>query len=149
MPLKEIGTDPIRLRALPTGAKQLYVDSWFSDYGKDGSHAECDGYVARPLDGIWASAPYLHNGSVPTLWHLLHSQERPKIWRRVTSELDDSRLGLSIEEVARIPLTETDKAVRRTYFDTSRPGKSAAGHTFPDALEKSERHALLEYLKTL
>ncbi|QDV11053.1 Cytochrome c [Rosistilla oblonga] len=147
--LKDIGTDPIRLLALPTIAKEKYVESWFSDYGSDGSHAESNGYVAPPLDGIWASAPYLHNGSVPTLWHLLHPEQRPKIWRRTATEIDAQRVGLQIEQVDRVPLTQTDWAIRRTYFDTQQVGKSAAGHDYPSKLSETERTAVLEYLKTL
>lgn len=147
--LEDIGTDPLRLLALPTIAKEKYVESWFSNYGSDGSYAESNGYVAPPLDGIWASAPYLHNGSVPTLWHILHPEQRPKIWRRTAIDIDASHVGLQIEQVDRIPLTETDRAIRRTYFDTSQLGKSASGHDYPSQLSEVERAAVLEYLKTL
>lgn len=48
------------------------------------------GYLAPPLYGIWATAPYLHNGSVPDLWTLLTPAERPAVWRRkLTEKLDN------------------------------------------------------------
>ncbi len=40
------------------------------------------GYVTPPLHGVWASAPYFHNGSVPTVWGVLKPEDRPKVWRR-------------------------------------------------------------------
>ena len=50
--LAKIGTDPERLKAVSKEGKQRYVESWFANYGKDGSHADADGYVAPPLNGI-------------------------------------------------------------------------------------------------
>jgi hypothetical protein len=105
--------------------------------------------VAPPLDGVWATAPYLHNGSVPTLWHVLHPAERPVVWRRTPTGYDDARVGLEVEELADLPPGRLLPAVRRTYFDTRQPGKSAAGHDFPDVLTEAEKAAVLEYLKTL
>jgi hypothetical protein len=107
-----------------------------------------DGYVAPPLDGIWASAPYLHNGSVPTLWHLLRPQQRPEIWRRTALRLDTERMGLQVESVDSIP-RRLKAAERRWYFDTKQLGKSSSGHDFPNDLTEAERDDLLEYLKTL
>ena len=106
-------------------------------------------YVAPPLDGIWASAPYLHNGSVPTLWHLMHPARRPTVWRRTPAGYDETRVGLEVEELENLPSGKVPPARRRTYFDTRKPGKSAAGHDFPDALTEDEKAAVLEYLKTL
>ncbi len=98
---------------------------------------------------MWASAPYLHNGSVPTLWHLLHPEERPSIWRRPDNDAyDEEKVGLAIASLDRLP-SELRGDIRREYFDTSVRGKSAAGHEYPKGLSKSEKKALLEYLKTL
>ncbi len=105
--------------------------------------------MAPPLDGIWASAPYLHNGSVPTLWHLLNPDKRPTVWRRTATELDSTRVGLTVEELESVPRDITSPSARRNYFDTGRFGKSAAGHEFPLELTPHERTAVLEYLKTL
>ncbi len=148
--LDELGTDPVRFKALSAEQRDLYGKSWFAEYGAKKNISNPDGYVAPPLDGIWASAPYLHNGSVPTLWHLLHPEQRPKVWRRTSIEgYDDQRLGLEIEELSELPRRLIPDWERRTYFDTSAFGKSAAGHEFPAALSETEREALLEYLKTL
>jgi hypothetical protein len=107
-----------------------------------------DGYVAPPLDGIWASAPYFHNGSVPTLWHLLRPEQRPAIWLRTALRLDTSRIGLEVGSVDSIP-KRLKPAERRWYFDTKQFGKSSTGHDFPNSLTEAERDDLLEYLKTL
>ncbi len=152
IPLDEIGTDPVRLKALPAAGREKYARSWFAHAGETDEQLTVvnpDGYVAPPLDGVWASPPYFHNGSVPTLWHVLHPEHRPTLWRRVATAIDAEKIGFQIEEVDRIPLTQTDVAIRREYFDTRRHGKSNAGHDFPNELSESQRRAVLEYLKTL
>ena len=150
--LDEIGTDPVRLTALTVEGRKKYADSWFAHAGETNAQqtlTDPDGYVAPPLDGIWASAPYLHNGSVPTLWHLMHPDDRPVIWRPVSIDMDEGKVGLTIEEVVEMPESTQDAILRRSYFDTQQFGKSRAGHTFPDQLSESEKQAVLEYLKTL
>jgi hypothetical protein len=152
IPIAEIGTDPVRLKALSVEGRRKYADSWFAHGGESSEQTteiDPDGYVAPPLDGIWASAPYFHNGSVPTLWHVLHPEQRPTIWLRTTDERDDQRVGLRFETVEKVPLIGTDVAVRRSHFDTRRYGKSNAGHDYPQSLSEEERRAVLEYLKTL
>jgi mono/diheme cytochrome c family protein len=70
VPLDEIGTDPVRLTALSVEGRQKYAQSWFAhagDIAEQVTVTDPGGYVAPPLDGVWASAPYFHNGSVPTL----------------------------------------------------------------------------------
>lgn len=146
--IDDVGTDRVRLDSLTPLHRRSYGESWFADYGKQETIEDVNGYVAPPLDGIWASAPYLHNGSVPTLWHLLHPEERPKVWRRIALALDEKSIGLVIEELDEVPkgLSTSD---RRWYFDTGKPGKSAAGHDYPNALTETEKDLLLEYLKSL
>ncbi|QDT08843.1 hypothetical protein [Stieleria marina] len=152
IPIDEIATDPVRLTALSVSGRELYSNSWFANAGQVDEQetvVDPDGYVAPPLDGVWASAPYFHNGSVPTLWGVLNPAERPTVWRRVVEAMDAEKFGLTVESVPKAPLTEPDKAVRRTYFDTRRFGKSNAGHDFPDQLSDGDKRAVLEYLKTL
>ena len=122
-----------------------------TDYGRDETITDPGGYVAPPLDGVWATAPYFHNGSVPTLWHVLHPDERPRVWRRDRGGdgYDRDRIGLAIEELKAAPRGLADVSARREVFDTSQRGKSAAGHEYPDALTEEEKLAVLEYLKTL
>lgn len=96
-------------------------------------------YKARPLDGIWATAPYLHNGSVPTLWDLLlPANQRPRTFHVGSREFDPVKVGLGTNPVAGSFL-----------FDTSVKGNSNAGHAWGTALNDADRNALIEYLKSL
>jgi mono/diheme cytochrome c family protein len=95
---------------------------------------------AGPLAGIWASGPYLHNGSVPTIDELLSpvSQRRSIFWTGAR-ELDRKRLGYI-----------SDDAPGRFRFDTSLPGNHNTGHVYPPVgLSPAERAAIIEFLKTL
>ncbi|WP_437224632.1 cytochrome c [Planctomicrobium sp. SH661] len=146
----EVGTDPVRFKSVMPSDREYFGQTWFGYYGTLDTISETDGYLAPPLDGIWASAPYFHNGSVPTLWHVLHPDKRPVVWTRTSeSGLDQERIGLEVEELPKIPRTVRDTREMREYFNTRQTGKSAAGHTFPDALSEEEKQAVLEYLKTL
>ena len=149
VPIDELGTDAVRLVGMPAEHRRFYRDSWFGEYGKLSVVEEPDGYVAPPLDGIWASAPYFHNGSVPTLWHVLHPGARPAVWLRSEDGYDRQRVGLEVSEFARRPAEVKLPEDRRRYFETQMKGKSAAGHTFPDELSEDEKRAVLEYLKTI
>ena len=149
VPLEEVGTDPVRLKALNRQHREWMRDGWMSRYGQDEVDVDPDGYVAPPLDGIWASAPYFHNGSVPTLWHVLNSAKRPVVWKRTENGYDQQRVGLEVAEFDALPDEAKSNYARRSHFDTTKAGKSAAGHTFPDSLSESEKRSLLEYLKTL
>lgn len=149
VPLDVVGTDPVRLRALTPEHRGWQAENWISRFGKDPVERDPIGYVAPPLDGIWASAPYLHNGSIPTLWHLLHPDERPVVWRRTENGYDRERVGLEAKTYEAEPDAIRDAATRREFFDTRLPGKNAAGHDFPAALDADEKRAVLEYLKSL
>jgi mono/diheme cytochrome c family protein len=149
VPIDEVGTDRARYDAIPHSWRESYSATWLGHYGEKAVADELPGYVAPPLDGIWASAPYFHNGSVPTLWHLLHPDRRPSVWTRTEDGYDQRRVGLEITELEELPAEATAPAQRRRYFDTRRFGKSAAGHLFPDELSEEEKRAVLEYLKTL
>ena len=147
--IDEIGTDSLRLNALTPEHRTWMKSGWLSRYGADPVEIDPIGYVAPPLDGIWASGPYFHNGSVPTLWHVLHSEQRPKVWKRTENGFDTERVGLEIEEFEETPASEKSPPKRRRYFDTNLPGKSAQGHRFPEVLTEEEKQAVLEYLKTI
>ena len=149
VPIEELGTDRVRLDSLSPSHRDAYGESWFADFGRKANVSQPRGYVAPPLDGIWASAPYFHNGSVPTLWHVLHPDERPTVWSRRDDEFDPKRVGPRIESFADLPSEVTAGWQRRQYFDTRAFGKSAAGHEYPSALSEAEKRAVLEYLKTL
>lgn len=150
VPLDEVQTDGLRLQALEPDYRQLMHEGWFGHYGQDDYLHHPNGYVAPPLDGLWASAPYLHNGSVPTLWHLLHPEERPVVWKRTSDDgYDQQRVGLPIEAFEAVPKSARAPVHRRRYFNTKLPGKSAAGHPFVNVLTEEEKQAVLEYLKSL
>lgn len=149
VPLAVVGTDPARNRFMhELGFAEHYNASW---YGERSQMRATDGYVAPPLDGIWASAPYLHNGSVPTLEALLDPQARPQFFIRPSSsrEYDREKVGWRVEVVGHGKAGERDPERRRIIVDTTQYGMSNAGHTFAAGLTGAERAALLEYLKTL
>lgn len=146
--IDEVGTDPLRLTGMPSSHRSFFSRGWMGEYGKRTTIDNPPGYVAPPLDGVWASAPYFHNGSVPTLWHVLHPSERPAVWRRSEDGYDQEKVGLEVTTHDTVD-RKLEISERRQYFDASIPGKSAAGHTFPDALSEDEKRAVLEYLKTL
>ncbi len=127
-----------------------------------GAHTNCPNpqpgpmYRARPLDGVWAMAPYLHNGSVPSLDMLLRpAAQRPQKFCLGGRDYDPRIVGFD----ASAPCAEgeslfavTDKAGQPIK------GNSNAGHSFDDgggsgvvgrALSDAERSALIDYLKTL
>jgi len=148
--IEELGTDPLRLNALARPHRQWMKEGWMSRFGDDPVEVAPKGYVAPPLDGIWATAPYFHNGSVPTLWHVLHPDQRPRAWTRTEEDgYDREKGGLVVESKPQPPDDIELPSERRRWFDTSKPGKSAAGHPFPNALDEEGKRAVLEYLKTL
>lgn len=98
-----------------------------------------DSYKARPINGVWASAPYLHNGSVPTIYDLLlPAVQRPPQFYVGNIELDVKKVGHISSE-----------APNTSLFDTLLPGNSNAGHEYGTQLSDDERWALVEYIKSL
>lgn len=85
-PIEIIKTDPARMVANSAAVEQAADVSFFTYYGQDGCAEKYNliGYLAQPLYGVWASAPYFHNGSVPTVWGVLDSGSRPTFWRRLS-----------------------------------------------------------------
>lgn len=114
-------------------------------------YAPSPGYVAPPLDGVWATGPYLHNGSVPTVAALLDSATRPTYWRRSSEvrDYDPVAVGLKFERLDHGHADEWDPEARRAIVDTTIAGFGNGGHTFGDTLNPEDRAALLDYLKTL
>jgi hypothetical protein len=97
-------------------------------------------YAARPLYGVWAAAPYLHNGSVPTLYDLLlPPEQRPKTFALGAREYDPVKLGFVVT---------TNCSQQDCLVDTTRTGDGNGGHIWGTDLSASDRMALLEYLKT-
>jgi hypothetical protein len=101
-----------------------------------------NGYVNVTLEGLWLRGPYLHNGSVPTLADLLEvPAQRPKVFYRGYDVLYAEKVGF---------VSQGSDAERIGFrYDTSVAGNSNAGHLWGTTLGADEKHALLEYLKTL
>ncbi len=150
IPLEVIGTDPMRLTKLPKEFRQYMDKTWF---GQNGSQhvAEPKGYIAPPLDGVWATAPYFHNGSVPTVYGVLTAEARPKYFRRTVTakDYDVKDLGLKIETLNAPAPKDAAGEARRRVIDTTLPGLSNSGHPFGFKLNEKEKRQVIEYLKTL
>lgn len=146
----EVGTDDLLVRFIGEYASN-FIDLWDrSYYGQITDMVATGGYVAPPLVGVWATAPYFHNDSVPTLELVLNSRARPRFWTRKfeASAYDPSLPGYPFETLAAgkdAPGTLDPKAI----YDTTRSGYGNGGHTYGDALSTGERADLVEYLKTL
>lgn len=124
-----------------------FNNSWFATGDHPAQLVPFSGYIAPPLDGIWITAPYLHNGSVPTLEGVLNSKVRPAYWSRDFSNpvYDYDQMGWKFT-------TETGPKTgpaASTVYNTDLPGYGNYGHTFGDKLTDKERKAVIEYLKTL
>jgi Cytochrome c len=120
-----------------------FNNSWFAQGANPAQLVPGDGYVAPPLDGVWITAPYLHNGSVPTLEGVLNSKQRPKYWTRDfdNPQYDYSEVGWKYET--------KEQPGGKTVYNTTIPGYGNYGHYFGDGLSNEERKAVIEYLKTL
>jgi len=96
-------------------------------------------YRARPLDGIWATAPYLHNGSVPNLYELLKpGSERQTSFYVGNTNFDVKRVGF-----------KNEKEDNTSLLDTTIPSNSNLGHEYGVTLSNKEKSVLIEFLKTL
>jgi hypothetical protein len=142
VPVDEVGTDRHRLDMWTPAAPVAYNAfakgyPWaFTGFKKTG------GYVTMPLDGVWLRAPYLHNGSVPSLQELFD----PPAARRATFYR-----GYNVFDPVRVGFVSEGDAATRTgmLYDTRLPGNSNAGHLYGTELTPAQKKALIEYLKTL
>lgn len=100
-------------------------------------------YEARVMEGIWATAPYLHNGSVPTLAELLKPAAERVASFRIGPAYDTTNLGLATEQ------TKFDYTLKTTDCSERNSGSSRCGHEFGTTLSAEDKKALLEYLKIL
>jgi hypothetical protein len=139
--IDRIATDPYRLNSytyvFASNQYLLYPDSEF----RFSHFRKTRGYANQPLDGIWARAPYLHNGSVPSMRDLLEPPERrTKVFFRGNDVYDQANLGF----VSNLPQDHG-----RTFFryDTSIPGNGNGGHIYGTTLPDGDKRALVEYLK--
>jgi len=147
IPIDEVGTDPVYAQRIQSsGIHGWFNRSWFA--GQGAAYADATlAYVAPPLDGVWCTAPYFHNGSVPTLEAVLNSRSRPQRWRRSFDEFDYDTASPGWRFDA-VPPTFIGPPSRLDY-DTTHLGCGNQGHTYGDDLSDAERRAVIEYLKTL
>jgi mono/diheme cytochrome c family protein len=144
LPLAEVGTDRNRIdtwnKQSAIAANQAVKDMGIERKGL--VEADPNGYIAAFLDGIWLKAPYLHNGSVPTLRDLLEpAAQRPKSFVRGYDVYDPTKGGF----VSAGPEAERVG----TRYEVERKGNGNQGHEFGVTLPSAEKEALVEYLKTL
>jgi hypothetical protein len=147
-PIQQINTDPHRLNSytydLAVNQNLLYAET--DDPTERFSHfRKTFGYANMPLDGLWLRAPYLHNGSVPTLRDLLEpSSRRPKTFYRGYDVYDQAKVGF-------VSTRESENGRGFFKFDTAVAGNSSSGHEgkrYGTELPADEKTALIEYLKT-
>jgi hypothetical protein len=151
-----VGTDPVYATTLAANSSgggdalvsyffDFFNDGWYGSYGAAGKLVRVPepGYSPPPLDGVWATAPYFHNGSVPTLDAVLDAKKRPRIFRRSTdpSQYDFERCGYPSVEVS-------SKGNDPSVYDATRPRFGNGGHDFASDLDASAQRDLLEFLKT-
>lgn len=148
----DMGTDPQRWQSMDAQLVAAIGKAGIDDML---SAQQTGGYVAPPLDGLWARAPYLHNGAVPTLWHLMRPELRPQRFMTGGHALDYQRMGIALvsslkdKDLLQYPDTYTPHSQPHLY-DTRQAGRSNRGHEQPFArLSEAQREALLEYLKLL
>jgi mono/diheme cytochrome c family protein len=145
-PIQAIGTDRGRLDSYTLQLAQNQGMLYSADPARRFRHfRKTWGYANAPLDGLWLRAPYLHNGSVPTLWDLLQPAAlRPKLFYRGNDLYDPRHLGFVADQ--------PESQGRRLFaYDTRIPGNGNAGHegeAYGTTLSAADKWALLEYLKT-
>ncbi|MEO1248790.1 MAG: cytochrome c [Pseudomonadota bacterium] len=166
-PIEEIGTDRSRFDNytydLSVNQNVLYAefgDERFQNFRKT------DGYANMPLDGVWLRAPYLHNGSVPTLWDLLlPADERPTAFFRGYDVIDTVNVGfvsdpddIPLEEQSGLFCFQTKLSTRagcrgpqsKAFVCTAEAckGNANTGHEYGVSLSTNDKRALIEFLKT-
>ncbi|MGH8550149.1 MAG: hypothetical protein ACRERU_16410 [Methylococcales bacterium] len=148
----EIGTDP-ELAKFFTAPENIRFVRWFnrSYFGENSRGEPAPGYIAPPLDGVWATAPYFHNGSVPSIESVLHSASRPRYWLypEQPSDFNQNTLGWNHRVLDHGKEGGRDKNERKRIYDTTAKGYSNSGHTYGDDLSSQDRSALIEYIKML
>jgi mono/diheme cytochrome c family protein len=149
-PQDSMRTDPARWEAMDSA---LLARLRTTVYARHVDARRTGGYAAPILSGLWATAPYLHNGSVPTLWHLMTPDARPARFQVGGHALDFERMGIAgapdAEGTYRYPAGYAPWSTPETY-DTRQPGLRNAGHEREFAgLSDADKRALIEYLKGL
>lgn len=139
--LEDVGTDRQRLDSYTYVFSQNQYTLYPDSKGRFRHFRKTNGYANHPLDGIWLRAPYLHNGSVPTIADLLvPPEQRPQVFYRGYDVLDTTKLGF-IANVA------SEGRTQYFRYDTRVLGNSNAGHTWGTTLPPDQKQAIVEYMK--
>jgi hypothetical protein len=141
-PIEKIGTDPGRLDSFTAELTAKMNTIGTNKPWKFSHFRKTNGYANMPLDGIWLRAPYLHNGSVPTLRDLLNPPaKRPAVFWRGYDVYDYKNVGF---------VTSGAGAEREGFkFEVFRRGNGNGGHVYGTKLTDSEKLSLIEHMKTL
>jgi mono/diheme cytochrome c family protein len=144
-PITQIQTDPARLNSYTEAFRQRQLSELFAGTPYHfRSFVKTDGYANMPLDGLWLRAPYLHNGSVPTLADLLSPPaERPVRFLRGLDVFDAARGGFVAP-----PCDPAVPTAEGFCLDTSLPGNGNGGHLYGTDLPQQAKSDLLAYLTT-
>jgi cytochrome c2 len=147
IPLAEVGTDAHRMEMWTEQAARAY-NQYTSGYPWQlESFRKEPGYLATPLKGLWLRAPYLHNGSVPSLRDLLEPvANRPSVFYRGNDVYDPENVGF-VSNSAQVTRNGVPYSLFR--FDTRLPGNANQGHLYGVDLTPDSKRALLEFMKTL
>jgi hypothetical protein len=145
-PIDDLRTDRDRIHEftpeLANALNRLGTSEWRMRHFRVG-----EGYVNTLLDGAWLRAPYLHNGSVPTMRDLLTAPEkRPKQFCRGSEEYDWKNLGF-VSATVRQGGRETCSP--GFLYDTTERGNGNLGHAYGTELPQVDKDALIEFMKTL
>jgi hypothetical protein len=140
-PIETIGTDRHRLDSFSAALVEKFHSIDNPPFVFDAYH-KTNGYANVPIDGIWARAPYLHNGAVPNLWALLQPDSaRPQTFYRGYDVYDPKNVGY---------VSDGPEAQRVGFkVDTSVTGNGNQGHPYGIGLKDPEKWDLIEFLKTL
>jgi mono/diheme cytochrome c family protein len=142
IPIDEIGTDRNRLDMWTQAAADTY-NAYTEGYEYDFDYLrKTDGYLAVSLDGLWLRAPYLHNGSVPSLQDLLEPpKHRPQVFYR----------GYDVYDPVKVGFVSSGAEAEQVGFkyETGAVANGNQGHWYGTDLAADDKQALIEYLKTL
>ncbi|NWE26370.1 hypothetical protein [Pseudomonas gingeri] len=140
--IDQLGTDPHRLDSFTVGLVQAFHGFKKPPFDFN-AYRKTQSYSNTPTDGVWMRAPYLHNGSVPSLWDLLQAPDkRPVTFSTGSDVYDPVKVGF---------VTSGAQVQAPSYFkyDTRLEGNHNSGHLYGTELTDAEKWALIEFMKTL
>ncbi|MGY2239572.1 c-type cytochrome [Pseudomonas gingeri] len=140
--IDQLGTDPHRLDSFTEGLVQAFHGFKKPPFDFN-AYRKTQSYSNTPTDGVWMRAPYLHNGSVPSLWDLLQTPDkRPVAFSTGSDVYDPVKVGF---------VTSGQQVEAPGYFkyDTRLEGNHNSGHLYGTQLTDAEKWALIEFMKTL